>query len=290
MQGKGAPERVLGKGDAAATSNRQNSPETSWLKRGGAALGAWGPHGVAHLCCCVCLVCVRVCCMVGLLVWSPQDGCGSVPLAPRAARSHSPPLPLHPPLQPLGGQAAAPRRRSVSHVWIPDEEAVRCGRCKLKFSFSRRKHHCRVRGCVRCCAQGTLQGFLCVPPPRWGGGGGGGQCRARGWAQGAHRRCPWSLDAFSCWLPRPARLRVPLGGGMRRRGAIPLCCVLTAVAVSHSPLRTIPSGHPALPGHPAAAHPTLPNVCPAHAMLWAHAGLAGGWAGRGRLLVPPPDR
>lgn len=52
------------------------------------------------------------------------------------------------------GQRGAPCRRSpcplgeVAPVWVPDSQAPVCMRCDVKFTFTKRRHHCRACGKV----------------------------------------------------------------------------------------------------------------------------------------------
>lgn len=42
----------------------------------------------------------------------------------------------------------------IAPVWLPDTEAENCMKCNLKFSFRKRRHHCRACGlifCSKCC-------------------------------------------------------------------------------------------------------------------------------------------
>ncbi|NXI54153.1 ZFY16 protein, partial [Chloroceryle aenea] len=41
-------------------------------------------------------------------------------------------------------------------VWVPDSEAANCMNCHVKFTFTKRRHHCRACGkvfCIGCCKQ-----------------------------------------------------------------------------------------------------------------------------------------
>uniref|UniRef100_A0A672HMH9 Zinc finger, FYVE domain containing 9a n=1 Tax=Salarias fasciatus TaxID=181472 RepID=A0A672HMH9_SALFA len=71
--------------------------------------------------------------------------------------------------QPLSGQVqnqlapAAPSKnknlenqswREVAPVWVPDSQAPVCMKCDVKFTFTKRRHHCRACGkvfCAACC-------------------------------------------------------------------------------------------------------------------------------------------
>ncbi|XP_075877916.1 zinc finger FYVE domain-containing protein 9 isoform X2 [Nelusetta ayraudi] len=59
------------------------------------------------------------------------------------------------------GQRGAPCRRppgslgEVAPVWVPDSQAPVCMRCDVKFTFTKRRHHCRACGkvfCATCCS------------------------------------------------------------------------------------------------------------------------------------------
>lgn len=46
------------------------------------------------------------------------------------------------------------RLGDVAPVWIPDTEAASCMKCGMKFTFRKRRHHCRACGkvfCAKCC-------------------------------------------------------------------------------------------------------------------------------------------
>uniref|UniRef100_UPI00398F47BB zinc finger FYVE domain-containing protein 9 n=1 Tax=Pristiophorus japonicus TaxID=55135 RepID=UPI00398F47BB len=72
-----------------------------------------------------------------------------------ALRSESPdndlraeqfPGPLRKPFTTLG---------DVAPVWVPDSQAPNCMKCELKFTFTKRRHHCRACGkvfCAACCS------------------------------------------------------------------------------------------------------------------------------------------
>ena len=36
----------------------------------------------------------------------------------------------------------------MSHTWVPDSEAPNCMNCQVKFTFTKRRHHCRACGKV----------------------------------------------------------------------------------------------------------------------------------------------
>ncbi|XP_078417238.1 zinc finger FYVE domain-containing protein 9 isoform X1 [Cetorhinus maximus] len=43
----------------------------------------------------------------------------------------------------------------VAPVWVPDSQAPNCMKCELKFTFTKRRHHCRACGkvfCAACCS------------------------------------------------------------------------------------------------------------------------------------------
>ncbi|XP_071478927.1 uncharacterized protein [Diadema antillarum] len=51
-----------------------------------------------------------------------------------------------------GGNVAVPGE--VAPIWIPDSEAPTCMKCGVKFTFRKRRHHCRACGkvfCSKCC-------------------------------------------------------------------------------------------------------------------------------------------
>ena len=54
--------------------------------------------------------------------------------------------------------SASPRRRD-ERTWERDDKAERCGRCKAAFNVLRRRHHCRMCGCVFChsCSDRTFE-------------------------------------------------------------------------------------------------------------------------------------
>ncbi|KAM6948369.1 zinc finger FYVE domain-containing protein 9 [Aplochiton taeniatus] len=59
-----------------------------------------------------------------------------------------------------GQQGALSRRASsslgqVAPVWVPDSQAPICTKCEVKFTFTKRRHHCRACGkvfCATCCS------------------------------------------------------------------------------------------------------------------------------------------
>ncbi|XP_056913131.1 zinc finger FYVE domain-containing protein 9 isoform X1 [Takifugu flavidus] len=77
--------------------------------------------------------------------------------------AHSPlPVPSESPDNDLqSGQRGAPGRKStnslgeVAPVWVPDSQAPVCMKCDVKFTFTKRRHHCRACGkvfCAACCS------------------------------------------------------------------------------------------------------------------------------------------
>ncbi|XP_067846308.1 zinc finger FYVE domain-containing protein 9 isoform X3 [Heptranchias perlo] len=59
------------------------------------------------------------------------------------------------------GQFPGPLRKpfttlgDVAPVWVPDSQAPNCMKCELKFTFTKRRHHCRACGkvfCTACCS------------------------------------------------------------------------------------------------------------------------------------------
>ncbi|XP_071606240.1 zinc finger FYVE domain-containing protein 9 isoform X2 [Heliangelus exortis] len=59
------------------------------------------------------------------------------------------------------GQFGAPARKpfttlgEVAPVWVPDSQAPNCMKCKARFTFTKRRHHCRACGkvfCAACCS------------------------------------------------------------------------------------------------------------------------------------------
>jgi len=46
-------------------------------------------------------------------------------------------------------------------IWQPDEEALKCNKCKSTFSTINRRHHCRHCGLVFC---GTCSTWQCIIP------------------------------------------------------------------------------------------------------------------------------
>ncbi|MED6294103.1 hypothetical protein CHARACLAT_017548, partial [Characodon lateralis] len=69
--------------------------------------------------------------------------------------------PPYPGEEPAGGARSANRRRdgmeelgSRQPQWVPDAEAPNCMKCNQKFTFTKRRHHCRACGkvyCAGCC-------------------------------------------------------------------------------------------------------------------------------------------
>ncbi|XP_039567242.1 zinc finger FYVE domain-containing protein 9 isoform X1 [Passer montanus] len=59
------------------------------------------------------------------------------------------------------GQFGAPARKpfttlgEVAPVWVPDSQAPNCMKCEARFTFTKRRHHCRACGkvfCAACCS------------------------------------------------------------------------------------------------------------------------------------------
>ncbi|XP_039339570.1 zinc finger FYVE domain-containing protein 9 isoform X1 [Mauremys reevesii] len=59
------------------------------------------------------------------------------------------------------GQLGAPTRKpfttlgEVAPVWVPDSQAPNCMKCEARFTFTKRRHHCRACGkvfCAACCS------------------------------------------------------------------------------------------------------------------------------------------
>ncbi|CAL8279085.1 unnamed protein product [Lota lota] len=64
-----------------------------------------------------------------------------------------------------GQQGALSRKPAVSlgevaPVWVPDSQAPVCMKCDVKFTFTKRRHHCRACGKVFCAACCSLKGRL----------------------------------------------------------------------------------------------------------------------------------
>ncbi|XP_062373048.1 zinc finger FYVE domain-containing protein 9-like isoform X2 [Sardina pilchardus] len=61
------------------------------------------------------------------------------------------------------GQQEAVSRKSlgdVAPVWVPDSKAPICMKCEIKFTFTKRRHHCRACGKVFCAACCSLKSKL----------------------------------------------------------------------------------------------------------------------------------
>lgn len=41
----------------------------------------------------------------------------------------------------------------VAPVWVPDSQAPNCMKCEARFTFTKRRHHCRACGKVSCVCQ-----------------------------------------------------------------------------------------------------------------------------------------
>lgn len=89
----------------------------------------------------------------------PQGGAGELSVngdgAAHPSASLHLPLPSGSPDNDLqAGQRGAPCRRSpsslgeVAPVWVPDSQAPVCMKCDVKFTFTKRRHHCRACGKV----------------------------------------------------------------------------------------------------------------------------------------------
>ena len=67
---------------------------------------------------------------------SPQDSLQSLDLPPPGTTVQSASL------------MVAPQIGKVAPVWIPDAEAPKCMQCEARFTFTKRRHHCRACGKV----------------------------------------------------------------------------------------------------------------------------------------------
>ncbi|XP_064625104.1 zinc finger FYVE domain-containing protein 9-like isoform X2 [Lineus longissimus] len=81
---------------------------------------------------------------VGISSSPVQEGATSAP----AVLVTEPTYPQPPPASPVS------QIGKVAPIWVPDSEAANCMQCDSKFTFTRRRHHCRACGkvfCSNCC-------------------------------------------------------------------------------------------------------------------------------------------
>uniref|UniRef100_A0A3P8XUD2 Zinc finger FYVE domain-containing protein n=1 Tax=Esox lucius TaxID=8010 RepID=A0A3P8XUD2_ESOLU len=65
-------------------------------------------------------------------------------------------------------QGALPRKQlstlgDVAPVWVPDSQAPSCMKCEARFTFTKRRHHCRACGkvfCAVCCSLKSRLGYM----------------------------------------------------------------------------------------------------------------------------------
>ncbi|XP_029971288.1 zinc finger FYVE domain-containing protein 9 isoform X2 [Salarias fasciatus] len=74
--------------------------------------------------------------------------------SPSLVSSESPDNDLQAGQQGALGRKAASSLGEVAPVWVPDSQAPVCMKCDVKFTFTKRRHHCRACGkvfCAACC-------------------------------------------------------------------------------------------------------------------------------------------
>ncbi|XP_077370477.1 zinc finger FYVE domain-containing protein 9 isoform X2 [Festucalex cinctus] len=82
---------------------------------------------------------------------SAVNGAAVVPASPRESPDND--LQAGQQHGPLGGRSSS-SLGEVAPVWVPDAQAPVCMRCDAKFTFTKRRHHCRACGkvfCATCC-------------------------------------------------------------------------------------------------------------------------------------------
>ncbi|XP_061695611.1 zinc finger FYVE domain-containing protein 9 isoform X2 [Syngnathoides biaculeatus] len=94
--------------------------------------------------------------LVGTEVTPVVNGVTVLPPSPLAFSSESPDNDLQAGQQ-QGSLGGKPRSSlgEVAPVWVPDSQAPVCMRCDAKFTFTKRRHHCRACGkvfCATCCS------------------------------------------------------------------------------------------------------------------------------------------
>ncbi|XP_061652950.1 zinc finger FYVE domain-containing protein 9 isoform X2 [Phyllopteryx taeniolatus] len=94
--------------------------------------------------------------LAGVEVTPAVNGVTVLPPSPIALSSESPDNDLQAGQQQgsLGGKAPS-SLGDVAPVWVPDSQAPVCMKCDAKFTFTKRRHHCRACGkvfCATCCS------------------------------------------------------------------------------------------------------------------------------------------
>ncbi|XP_049603217.1 zinc finger FYVE domain-containing protein 9 isoform X2 [Syngnathus scovelli] len=92
------------------------------------------------------------------------NGVEVLPNSPLALCSESPDNDLQAGQQhgPIGGKSPS-SLGEVAPVWVPDAQAPACMRCDAKFTFTKRRHHCRACGkvfCATCCGLRCKLGYM----------------------------------------------------------------------------------------------------------------------------------
>ncbi|XP_068605397.1 zinc finger FYVE domain-containing protein 9 [Brachionichthys hirsutus] len=88
-----------------------------------------------------------------------QRGGGASPEASLGETDHSGGGAIHaegPDNDLQAGQRGANALGGVAPVWVPDSQAPVCTKCDVKFTFTKRRHHCRACGkvfCAACCGR-----------------------------------------------------------------------------------------------------------------------------------------